>query len=154
MSLQHGERCALLQIPQPRRSVTSGGRDEAAVDAVRQWQYQPLVLNGIPERFPKLNVIWMESGLAWLPFVVRLYFHAGSRDVRLVHTFVYDGDAGTHHAGRLPLPLRRNLHANPPSDPQRERSGSPPPPPLPTLDASGRQPPQGRKRLHRLGRRL
>jgi protein TonB len=25
--------------------------DEAAVEAVRQWQYAPLVLNGIPERF-------------------------------------------------------------------------------------------------------
>jgi protein TonB len=25
--------------------------DEAALEAVRQWQYQPLVLNGIPERF-------------------------------------------------------------------------------------------------------
>jgi protein TonB len=25
--------------------------DEAAVDAVRQWQYSPVILNGIPERF-------------------------------------------------------------------------------------------------------
>jgi TonB family protein len=25
--------------------------DEAAITAVRQWQYVPLVLNGIPERF-------------------------------------------------------------------------------------------------------
>jgi hypothetical protein len=29
------------------------------------------VLNGIPERFPKLNVIWIESGLAWLPFMIQ-----------------------------------------------------------------------------------
>lgn len=29
----------------------------------------------------------------WLPFTVRMYFHAGSADIRLVHTFVYDGDA-------------------------------------------------------------
>lgn len=28
----------------------------------------------------------------WLPFVVRLYFFAGSETVRLVHTVVYDGD--------------------------------------------------------------
>jgi hypothetical protein len=28
----------------------------------------------------------------WLPFTVRLYFFAGSADIRLVHTFVFDGD--------------------------------------------------------------
>ena len=26
------------------------------------------IINGIPERFPKLKVIWVESGLAWVPF--------------------------------------------------------------------------------------
>ena len=29
------------------------------------------VLNGIPERFPKLKVIWIESGLAWIPFIMQ-----------------------------------------------------------------------------------
>ena len=29
------------------------------------------VLNGIPERFPKLKVFWVESGLAWLPFMMQ-----------------------------------------------------------------------------------
>jgi uncharacterized protein len=29
------------------------------------------VINGIPERFPKLKVIWIESGLAWLPFIMQ-----------------------------------------------------------------------------------
>jgi uncharacterized protein len=29
------------------------------------------VLNALPERFPKLNVIWIESGLAWLPFMIQ-----------------------------------------------------------------------------------
>jgi predicted TIM-barrel fold metal-dependent hydrolase len=29
------------------------------------------VVNGIPERFPKLKVIWIESGLAWIPFVMQ-----------------------------------------------------------------------------------
>jgi hypothetical protein len=28
----------------------------------------------------------------WLPFTVRLYFYAGAEDVRVVHTFVWDGD--------------------------------------------------------------
>ena len=29
------------------------------------------VINGLPERFPKLKTIWIESGLAWLPFVMQ-----------------------------------------------------------------------------------
>jgi predicted TIM-barrel fold metal-dependent hydrolase len=29
------------------------------------------VLNGLPERFPKLKVIWIESGLAWIPFLMQ-----------------------------------------------------------------------------------
>ena len=29
------------------------------------------VVNGLPERFPKLKVIWMESGLAWVPFMMQ-----------------------------------------------------------------------------------
>lgn len=31
----------------------------------------------------------------WLPFVVRLYFTAGLSSIRLVHSFVFDGDART-----------------------------------------------------------
>jgi predicted TIM-barrel fold metal-dependent hydrolase len=29
------------------------------------------VLNGLPERFPKLKVIWIESGVAWVPFIMQ-----------------------------------------------------------------------------------
>ncbi|MBV1902696.1 MAG: amidohydrolase, partial [Marinosulfonomonas sp.] len=27
--------------------------------------------NGMPERFPKLKTIWIESGLAWIPFLMQ-----------------------------------------------------------------------------------
>jgi predicted TIM-barrel fold metal-dependent hydrolase len=33
------------------------------------------VINGMPERFPKLDVIWIESGLAWLPFIMQRLDH-------------------------------------------------------------------------------
>ena len=27
--------------------------------------------NGMPERFPKLRTVWVESGLAWIPFLMQ-----------------------------------------------------------------------------------
>jgi uncharacterized protein len=33
------------------------------------------IMNGIPERFPRLKVIWIESGLAWLPFMMQRLDH-------------------------------------------------------------------------------
>jgi predicted TIM-barrel fold metal-dependent hydrolase len=29
------------------------------------------IINGLPERFPNLDVVWIESGLAWLPFLMQ-----------------------------------------------------------------------------------
>jgi predicted TIM-barrel fold metal-dependent hydrolase len=29
------------------------------------------LVNGMPERFPKLKVVWIESGLAWIPFLMQ-----------------------------------------------------------------------------------
>lgn len=33
------------------------------------------VINAMPERFPELDVIWIESGLAWLPFMMQRLDH-------------------------------------------------------------------------------
>ncbi len=33
------------------------------------------VINGMNERFPKLPVVWIESGLAWIPFVMQKMDH-------------------------------------------------------------------------------
>ncbi|MEV4166132.1 Tat pathway signal sequence domain protein [Nonomuraea dietziae] len=50
----------------------------------------------------------------WLPFTVRLYFYAGACDVRVVHTFVWDGDpARDFLAGlglRADVVMRDELH--------------------------------------------
>jgi uncharacterized protein len=29
------------------------------------------IMNALPERFPKLKLIWIESGLAWVPFLMQ-----------------------------------------------------------------------------------
>lgn len=50
----------------------------------------------------------------WLPFVVRFYFYAGARSVRMVHSFIWDGDAEQDFlAGlgvRFTVPLQSELH--------------------------------------------
>jgi len=33
------------------------------------------IFNGIPERFPGLTTIWIESGLAWIPFLMQRLDH-------------------------------------------------------------------------------
>ncbi len=33
------------------------------------------IINGLPERFPKLNTVWVESGLAWIPFLMQRLDH-------------------------------------------------------------------------------
>jgi len=50
----------------------------------------------------------------WLPFVVRFYFSANARSVRMVHSFIWDGDAERDFlAGlgiRFTVPLEDELH--------------------------------------------
>lgn len=50
----------------------------------------------------------------WLPFVVRFYFYANARSVRMVHSFIWDGDAERDFlAGlgvRFTVPLEGDLH--------------------------------------------
>jgi len=33
------------------------------------------VVNGMPERFPRLKLLWIEGGLAWLPFMMQRLDH-------------------------------------------------------------------------------
>src|SRR5215831_6521124 len=33
------------------------------------------VINGLPERFPKMKVLWVESGLAWIPYLMQRLDH-------------------------------------------------------------------------------
>ncbi|MFP1130616.1 Tat pathway signal sequence domain protein [Asticcacaulis sp. W401b] len=40
----------------------------------------------------KIEGVHSGNGRDWLPFSVRLYFYAGSESVRIVHSFIYDGD--------------------------------------------------------------
>ena len=49
----------------------------------------------------KLDGVHVAKGREWLPFSVRLYFYAGSDSVRVVHSFIYDGDPANDFIGGL-----------------------------------------------------
>lgn len=55
-----------------------------------------------------------DGGREWLPFVVRLVVHAGSDEVRMTHTLVWDGDAQSDFLAGLgvvaDVPLRTQPH--------------------------------------------
>lgn len=55
-----------------------------------------------------------EKGRRWLPFTVRLYFHAGSEAVRMSHTFVFDGNEEKDFIRglgvRFAVPMRDELY--------------------------------------------
>ncbi|GAA1848757.1 Tat pathway signal sequence domain protein [Myceligenerans crystallogenes] len=54
------------------------------------------------------------AGRAWLPFVLRFYLYAGSDGVRLVHTFLFDGDENRDFIRALgvkfSVPMRGELY--------------------------------------------
>ncbi|MES3020445.1 MAG: Tat pathway signal sequence domain protein [Pseudomonadota bacterium] len=62
----------------------------------------------------KLDGVHAAQGREWLPFSVRLYFYAGSESVRVVHSFIYDGDPAKDFIGGLgvsaKVPMRDATH--------------------------------------------
>ena len=55
-----------------------------------------------------------QNNREWLPFVVRLYFYAGSEQIKMVHSFVYDGDQKMDFIRslgiRFDVPMRESLY--------------------------------------------
>jgi hypothetical protein len=54
------------------------------------------------------------DGREWLPFTVRLYFYAGSNQIRMVHNFIYNGDQNLDFISslgvRFDVPMREALY--------------------------------------------
>ncbi|MEX0332401.1 MAG: Tat pathway signal sequence domain protein [Puniceicoccaceae bacterium] len=55
-----------------------------------------------------------DAGRDWLPFILRLYFHAGSDSIRITHTFVFDGDEQEDYISglglRFSVPMKDELY--------------------------------------------
>ena len=97
------------------------GEDRSQPDTKRTRRYSSRIERVVVEQSgPVRGVVRIEGrhvgddGRAWLPFTVRASLHAGGRQVRLVHSFVFDGDADQDFICGLGLelevPLRDELH--------------------------------------------
>ncbi|MBD8530014.1 MULTISPECIES: Tat pathway signal sequence domain protein [unclassified Massilia] len=75
----------------------------------------------VEQRGPVRSVLKVEGrhraadgGRSWLPFTLRLYFYAGAESVRIMHTFVFDGDEAKDFVRgiglRLAVPLADEPH--------------------------------------------
>ena len=69
---------------------------------------------GLVRAVIKLEGVHKSRNRDWLPFTVRLYFYAGSEQVRMVHTFIYNGDEHKDMISslgvRFKVPLREEVY--------------------------------------------
>ncbi|MFA6872505.1 MAG: DUF6250 domain-containing protein [Bacteroidaceae bacterium] len=62
----------------------------------------------------RVNGVYANKQREWLPFTIRLYFFAGSDEIKMVHSFIYDGEADKDFilslGIRFKIPLREALY--------------------------------------------
>ncbi|WP_374940265.1 exo-rhamnogalacturonan lyase family protein [Pedomonas mirosovicensis] len=86
-----------------------------AQETITRRRYVSEVTNAVIEQSGPVRAVVKVEGRhrgaerAWLPFSLRLYFYAGSEAVRIVHSFIFDGDehkdfiTGLGLSGRVPM---------------------------------------------------
>ena len=81
-------------------ALTEDRREDASGTTVRQEHFESEISSVTLEQAGPVRAVVKIEGLhralrggrGWLPFTVRLYFSAGVEAVRMVHTFIFDGD--------------------------------------------------------------
>ncbi len=92
----HGSREVLRNVA--FIATVQNSPDEQAEGAVQRQRFMSEITGATVEQGgPVRAVIKVDGrhrggGRSWLPFSMRLYFYAGSEAVRIVHSFVFDGD--------------------------------------------------------------
>jgi hypothetical protein len=84
-----GGRLICLRQDQPELSAASPLRSEEFSSRIER---ATLEQNGPVRAVVRLDGKHHAGERAWLPFTVRLYFYAGGESVRIMHTFIFDGD--------------------------------------------------------------
>ncbi len=122
-------------ITRDGREIARGGRlvcltqdhpEMTGAEALRQRVFNSNIESvTVEQRGPVRAVVKVEGRFAedapasgtpvqWLPFAVRLYFHGGSEAMRVVHSFIFDGEQETDFIRglgvRFTVPMRDDLH--------------------------------------------
>jgi hypothetical protein len=107
-------------LAQGRLVVLADDGPGAEGASVAQTRYDSVVQRvSVEQRGPVRAVVRVEgrhraAGRDWLPFTLRLYFHAGGDAVRVMHTFIFDGDENRDYLRgiglRFAVPLSDPLH--------------------------------------------
>lgn len=72
------------ELREPDRSTYTGYQSRITRMSVEQ--------NGHVRACVRVEGVHANADREWLPFTLRLYFYAGSERIKIVHSFVYDGD--------------------------------------------------------------
>lgn len=111
---RNGRLVCLRQAEPELEPGASSAREEFVSDVAAVTVEQRGPVRAVVKMEGRHAAVGAAGGRTWLPFIVRLYFHAGSDAVRTVHTFVFDGDeAKDFIAGlgiRFDVPLRDPLY--------------------------------------------
>jgi len=79
-------------------ATAQDGPDDEADETINLQRYESEVASAAIEQAGPVRAVVRLDGhhrggeRQWLPFTTRLYFHAGSDAVRVVHSFIFDGD--------------------------------------------------------------
>ena len=109
--IQYGERVVARDVRLV--SIKQDGPDE---DGSRTRQHTTASVDRIivEQDGPVRAVVRLEGKHGdWLPFSVRLYFYAGATDVRIVHSFIWDGDPSRDFLAGLGLSADVPMHDEP-----------------------------------------
>ncbi len=109
------------QIGNVRLIGSRQDRSQAAAGILRTERFESRMESVVVEQSGPVRAVvriqgrhTSESGRAWLPFTVRVAVHAGGYGLRIVYSFVFDGDAATDFISGLALtfdaPMRDELH--------------------------------------------
>lgn len=102
-------------------ALTEDRREDASGTTVREEHFESEISSVTLEQAGPVRAVVKIEGLhralrggrGWLPFTVRLYFSAGVEAVRMVHTFIFDGDQEKDFIRglgvRFTVPLREEI---------------------------------------------
>ncbi len=96
------------------RVISEGTSQINLQEYVSEVKQVTLERSGSVRALVKVEGVHTLGGREWLPFTVRLYFYAGSNQIKMVHTFVYDGDQDKDFIRalgvRFDVPMREALY--------------------------------------------